>query len=188
MNNLQNDIALFFRRPNDFDSRVGIHSTLYLLRRDTSLCFGYDPNTNQKIGFEALFPATMAVMAGIDLVAKFLYADKKNEVSRRFTDYVAKYIDANFTEELFQLRNSIVHSFGLYSEGKRGKIYYFALTRGIGKLILQASEKNYYVDIELLWKKFENSIELYWQELSASSDLQKIFSDMFPKYGAFPIN
>ncbi|MDP3665244.1 MAG: hypothetical protein Q8R50_01080 [Sediminibacterium sp.] len=183
MDNLQNDIALFFRHPNDFDGKATIHSTLYLLRRDTSMCFGYDPNNNQKINFEALFPATMAVMAGIDLVAKFLYADTKNEVSKRFTDYVVKYIDKNFSEELFQLRNSIVHSFGLYSEGKGGKIYHFILTRGIGKLIQKVNEKTYYVDIEILWNKFEESIELYQQELSNSTDLQQIFIDMFPKYG-----
>lgn len=187
MDNLQNDIELFFRHPNDFDGKANIHSTLYLLRRDTSMCFGYDPNNNQKINFEALFPGTMAVMAGIDLVAKFLYADTKNEVSKRFTDYVVKYIDKNFSEELFQLRNSIVHSFGLYSEGKAGKIYHFILTRGVGKLIQKVNEKTYYVDIEILWRKFEASIELYQQELSNSSDLQQIFIDMFPKYGTVTI-
>ena len=187
MDNIQNDIELFFRHPNDFDGKPDIHSTLYLLRRDTFMCFGYDPNNNQKINFEALFPGTMAVMAGIDLVAKFLYADTRNEVSKRFIDYVVKYIDRNFSEELFQLRNSIVHSFGLYSEGKGGKIYNFVLARGIGKLIQKASAITYYVDIELLWKKFEESIELYQQELAISLDLQKIFIDMFPKYGTVTI-
>jgi len=186
MDNLQNDIALFFRHPNDFDGKSVIHSTLYLLRRDTSMCFGYDPNNNQKINFEALFPATMAVMAGIDLVAKFLYSDK-NAVGKRFTDYVVKYIDITFSEELFQLRNSIVHSFVLYSEGKGGEIYHFVLAKGIGKLIQQATAITYYVDIELLWKQFEESIELYQQELAASLALQKIFIDMFPKYGTVTI-
>lgn len=182
MDNLQNDIALFFRQPNDFDSKSGIHSTLYLLRRDTSMCFGYDPNNNQKINFEALFPATMAVMAGIDLVAKFLYSDKTS-VRKRFKDYVFKYIDITFSEELFQLRNSIVHSFGLYSEGKEGKIYHFVLAKGIEKLIQQATPSTYYIDIELLWKQFEKSILLYQKELVTSLDLQKIFMDMYPKYG-----
>lgn len=187
MDSLQSDIALFFRHPNDFDGRADIHSTLYLLRRDIFLCFGYDPNDNKKINFEALFPGTMAVMAGIDLVAKFLYADTKNKVSERFIDYVGKYIDKNFSEELFQLRNSIVHSFGLYSEGKAGKIYHFVLRRGIGKLIQKANEKTYYVDIELLWKNFEKSLELYQQELANSTELQQIFKDMFPKYGTVTI-
>jgi len=187
MNNLQNDIELFFRHPNDLDGKADSHSTLYLLRRDTSMCFGYDPNNNQKINFEALFPATMAVMAGIDLVAKFLYADTKNEVSKRFKTYVVKYIDKSFSEELFQLRNSIVHSFGLYSEGKAGKIYHFILTRGFRTLIQNENEKTYCVDIEILWRKFEASIELYQQELSNSSDLQQRFIDMFPKYGTVAI-
>jgi len=187
MDNLQNDIELFFRQPNDFDDRTAIYSTLYLLRRDIFMCFGYDPNNNQKINFEALFPGTIAVVAGIDLVAKFLYSDTKNGVSKRFTDYVVKYIDINFSEELFQLRNSIVHSFGLYSEGKAGKIYHFILTRGVGKLIQKINEKTYSVDIEILWKKFEESIELYQKELINSTDLQQIFIDMFPKYGTVTI-
>lgn len=186
-NNLQDDIALFLKHPNDFDGRPGVHSTLYLLRRDASLCFGYDPNNNQKIHFEALFPATMAVLAGIDLVAKFIYRDLPSGVGKRFTDFVSKYIDNTFQEELYQLRNSLLHSFGLYSVARNGKVYHFILARGRGKLIEQVSAKSYLVDIELLWKKFEDAINIYHQELKTSTDLQQNFSEMFPKYGLIEI-
>lgn len=180
---LQERIALFVRNPNDFGGRQGLHSTLYLLRRDASLCFGYDPNNNQKIQFEALFPATMAILAGIDLVAKFIYCDHPKEVGKRYTEYVARYIDNSFQEELYQLRNALLHSFGLYSETRTGKIYHFVLTRGLGKLIVQVSDKSYLIDIETLWKKFEVSVDVYHKELVASADLQQVFSEMFPKYG-----
>jgi len=169
-------------QPNDFDDRVGVHSTLYLLRRDASLCFGYNPNNGQKIQYEALFPATMAVLAGIDLIAKFVYRDRGN-VGDRFRGYVKKYIENNFHEELYQLRNSLLHSFGLYSEGGNKKIYRFVLKRGIRTLIEQDSSGYYFIDVELLWKKFETSISTYNEELIASVDLQQIFSEMFPKYG-----
>lgn len=184
---LQNNISLFIRHPNDFEVRQGVHSTLYLLRRDASLCFGYDPNNNQKIQFEALFPATMAILAGIDLMAKFVYRDLPNEVRERYIKYVSKYIDNSFQEEIYQLRNSLLHSFGLYSETRSGKIYHFVLTKGLDRLIVQASEKSYLVDIVGLWKKFESSIEDYHQDLIYSADLQQVFSDMFPKYGLIGI-
>lgn len=184
---LQNDISLFIRNPNDFEGRQGIHSTLYLLRRDASLCFGYDPNNNQKIQFEALFPATMAILAGIDLLAKFVYRDLPSEVGKRYTEYVSKYIDSKFQEEMYQLRNALLHSFGLYSETRSGKVYHFVLKRGLGKLIVQVSDKSYLIDIEILWKQFEASVETYHKELVASEDLQQIFSEMFPKYGLIGI-
>lgn len=182
---LQNNIALFFRNPNDFEDKIGVHSTLYLLRRDASLCFGYDPNNNHKIHFEALFPAAMAVLAGIDLVAKFVYRDSSG-VGKRYKDYVFKYIDKEFKEELYQLRNALLHSFGLYSETKV-KVYHFILKRRVGKLIEPISDKSYLVDIEFLWRQFEASIEAYHKELVTSADLQQIFSEMFPKYGLIGI-
>jgi hypothetical protein len=183
LNNLQSNIALFLKSPNDFDGREGVHSTLFLLRREASLCFGYDPNNNQKIKFEALFSATMAVLAGIDLVAKFVYRDFASEVGTRFTDFVSKYMDTSFHEELYQLRNSLLHSFGLYSETRNGKVYHFVLARDQGKLVQQVSDKSYLVDVTLLWKKFNESIVIYQRELMASANLQHIFSEMFPKYG-----
>lgn len=180
---LQENIGLFLKHPNDFRGQQGVHSTLYLLRRDASLCFGYDPNNNQRIQCEALFPATMAILAGIDLVAKFVFRDAPNEVGKRYNEYISKYLDNNFKEELYQLRNALLHSFGLYSETRTGKVYHFVLTRGLGKLVVQVSEKSYRVDIEVLWKKFETSLEIYHKELLATADLQQIFSEMFPKYG-----
>lgn len=195
--NSEDNISLFFKNPNDFEGSIGVHSTLYLLRRDASLCLGYDPNNNQKIQFEALFPGTMAILAGIDLVAKFVYRDLPNKVGERYRDYVSEYIgkrlhdeglyDKRLYDKMYQLRNSLLHSYGLYSETSNGKVYHFVLTRGLGKLFEQVSDKSHLVDIEILWKQFEMSLESYHKELLASSDLQQIFSEMFPKYGLIGI-
>lgn len=73
INELDNKMRLFFKSPDDFVGRTGRHSTLYLLRRDVSLCFGIDPNSGNKVDFVALFPGAMAILAGIDLLAKFVY-------------------------------------------------------------------------------------------------------------------
>ncbi len=180
------NVALFFKHPSDFDGGIGNHSTLYLLRRDTYQCFGYNPNNSEKINFQALFPATMAVMAGIDLLAKFLYSDSNNGVSKRFKDYVERYIDDNSKEELYQLRNSLIHSFGLYSEGKQGKIYRFILDRK-GGLVNNLTGDLYVVNIDLLWEKFEKSINLYREDLIQNPSLQQTFMEMFPKYGTIGI-
>jgi hypothetical protein len=58
---LNESIEIFFRHPNDFNNKEGLKSTLYLLRRDISLCMGYDPNNNQKIEYEALWPGIMGL-------------------------------------------------------------------------------------------------------------------------------
>ena len=58
-------------------------------------------------------------MTGMDLLAKFLYGDKPNKVGERFEKCIRE-IDDSLKENdltiLFQLRNSLSHSFGLYSK------------------------------------------------------------------------
>lgn len=189
MTEIERKIDLFFKNPNDFNTHAGIHSTLYLLRRDTSLCLGYDPNNNQKLNFEALFPGTMAILAGIDLLAKFCYGDstKRGEVGKRFRDYIRDYLDNYFAEELYQLRNALLHSFGLYSKANNGKVYNFVLTRGLDRLVKKETEITYLVDINILWKMFEESINKYLKDLRSDETLQRTFLDMFVKYGVIGI-
>lgn len=183
---LRNKIELFFKNPRDFDGKQARYSTLYLLRRDVDLCFGNDPNTGKQVGFSALFPGAMAILAGIDLVAKFIYGDEQSGVSRRYKDYIFNYIDGEFNEELYQLRNALLHSFGLYSK-KGEEIYRFVLVRRTGRLINRLSEEGYQVNIDLLNFQFEKSLEVYREQLMASEQMQSRFDEMFPKYGLISI-
>jgi hypothetical protein len=185
-NQINKQLDIFFRKPEDFSEKKGVLSTLFLLRRDIQTCFGIDPNTNRKIDFEALFPGTIAILAGIDLLAKFVYNDKPNEVGIRYRNYVENYIDKEHYMELYQLRNALLHSFGLYSESG-GKTFRFVLYRGADKLIQDLGKGIHYVDIELLRNKFENSIDIIQQEIRESESLQKNFLDCFAKYGALKI-
>lgn len=179
-------IALFFKNPSDFNGKDQLHSTLYLLRRDTNICFGVNPNDGSKISSAALFPGVMAILAGIDLVAKFNYGDEDQSVSKRFKKYLTEFIDPNFAEELFQLRNSMLHSFGLYSKWK-GNVYRFILLGGLRALVEKHPENIYRVDIVRLWAKFEDSIGMYRTKLMQSLELQLLFNEMFMKYGTITI-
>ena len=74
----------------------------------------------------------MAVMAGVDLVAKFLEGKDNTSVGGRFRKFLEqcfKLASQSDREIIYQLRNSLLHSFGLYSEDSTGRIYRFSLRR-----------------------------------------------------------
>jgi hypothetical protein len=109
-------------------------SNLCLLRRDINTCFGKNPNDpNTTLSFSALWPGTMAILAGIDLLAKFYSGDDNQSKSKtRFKNYTEEYIDRTFFEEIYQLRNSLLHSFGLHSSDNAGNFYRFVLNQENG--------------------------------------------------------
>jgi hypothetical protein len=180
----------FFQVPLYIKNNEIEYSTLYILRRDIRTCFGFNPNDNSKIKYQVLFPGTMAIMAGIDLLSKFHYTDinvKGNKVSDRFKKFVSKYIDFANQEILFQLRNSLLHSFGLYSKDKYGNEYNFILNQNPTTLISSTDNKNYNISIVKLFEKFEESIISYKLDLSKDNELQKNFDQMILKYGQIGI-
>ncbi|HMR42306.1 MAG TPA: hypothetical protein PKC40_00665 [Saprospiraceae bacterium] len=191
-NDLDQNIQFFFRKPEDLDDTEKIYSILFLLRRDIKTCFGINPNDNSKITYEALFPGVMAIMAGIDLLAKFYHGNdttQNGEVGKRFKNYVKIYLVNKNEDEakiIYQLRNSLLHSFGLYSEDRNGNIYKFILNRS-ATFIHKVDKENYKISIIELQKKFEDSIDKYEKELCADFNLQNNFVKMFPKYRALKI-
>lgn len=65
----------------------------------------------------------MTVLAGIDLLGKFYKGDDSpNGVGQRFKNYYEKYIDNKNADTIYQLRNSMLHSFGLISKTKNKTI------------------------------------------------------------------
>jgi hypothetical protein len=166
-------------------------SNLCLLRRDINTCFGKNPNDpNTTLSFSALWPGTMAILAGIDLLAKFYSGDDNQSKSKdRFICYTKKYIDETFSKEIYQLRNSMLHSFGLYGTGKKdkdtkeSKIYRFVLNQDNDYIIKYNSEiDKYYVSIKVLHEKFEESIAEFSKEYQ-TLDSYKNFNELFEKYG-----
>jgi hypothetical protein len=66
-------IALCFRSEKLPNSEK-FNSILYLLRREIKHCFGLNPENDQPNGFYAKWSGTMAIMAGIDLLASMMLA------------------------------------------------------------------------------------------------------------------
>ena len=116
----------FFQSPLQPRSLPGDFGILYLLRRDIIQCLGKNPNTGAALGLQSVWPGAMAILAGIDLLAKYLAGnDDRGGVGKRFREFVkSKYfgpISAGDEETIYQLRNALLHSFGLYSESESKK-------------------------------------------------------------------
>jgi hypothetical protein len=112
--NLDEKLAAFFEDPSRDPQTLlkpgqNLFGNLYLLRRDIETAFKQD----------AKWLGVMGIMAGFDLLAKLYAGTDENTVTERFEDFVNKYVTNNNsvqTDVIYQLRNSLLHSFGLYSK------------------------------------------------------------------------
>jgi len=181
---------IFFRKASERPIIPGTFGVLYLLRRDTLQCLGFDPNTGARNKEPVLWPGGMAILAGIDLTAKFFKGDDNiGGVGQRFKDFIEQnfqHISAGDKETIYQLRNSLLHSFGLYSKTKT-QTYHFILTANNSPLVQQTGSDEYKIDLLSLHQQFENAIEKYATDLNTDSTLQSKFSLMFPNYGSIHI-
>jgi hypothetical protein len=188
----QEDADLFFLSPreNNAQNRFAV---LYLLRRDIDLCMGIDPNTGKDLrpSYKALWPGAMAILAGVDLLAKFFAgSDEAGEVGKRFRGFLECCFNVKRAEDrnvIYHLRNSLLHSFGLYSQDMK-KVYRFFLTdKGTGPLVSQKAGDRYYVDLRVLHREFEKAVELYREKLNGDDKLKEKFTKMFGNYGCIYI-
>jgi hypothetical protein len=183
MTAIANDIDLFFQDPETEPSSPGRFGVLYLLRRDIKQCI----TTGQ-----ILWPATMAILAGIDLLGKFYAGEDGRGVGRRFRSFIDNYfqpISSDDAETIYQLRNALLHSFGLYSKSRANNYFFSLILPEAGPLVQRhpQNREQYLISITALYDKFETAIERYRTELEADSDLQDKFSKMFPYYGAISV-
>ncbi len=174
------DVGLFFKDPRIGPTLPDEFGTLYLLRRDIQSCM------DAKI----LWPGAMCIMAGIDLLGKCLDGNDSNgKISDRFCNFAGKYIHLSSSESeiLYQLRNSLLHSFGLYSNSKQGKILFRLEANGNKVLIDQIAANHFRIDIICLHEHFEKAVAEYHRDMLLSRDLQDKFARMFVPYGKIPI-
>lgn len=181
---------LFFEAPHIHPPPPADYGVLHLLRRDICLCLGWDPMTSSPTSHPTFWPGGMAILAGIDLMAKF-YAgnDIIGQVGPRFRAFIKRYFQPLSTgdeETVYQLRNALLHSFGLYSNS-RERIYKFKLSAQGSPLIQHFPPDQYQIDLLTLHDRFERSIQLYVTDLNTNSTLQSNFTAMFPKYGVIHI-
>jgi uncharacterized protein YbgA (DUF1722 family) len=191
------DIDFFFRSPRT-GPEEGPFSQLYLLRRDIDTCFGTDPNTGDPTPHcKAIWPGTMTVLTGVDLLGQFLAGDDTHingGVGGRFKSFLQQYMQmsASDAEVIYQLRNALLHTFGLYAEKINGRdrvtaTYHFTLGGEVPNLLAVTSADHYQVDVQCLRERFETAVGLYERELRNQthvipSRLNDNFQLMFRKY------
>lgn len=179
---------LFFMSPREHPKPPQWFSVLYLLRRDIDQCMGLDPDTGCSSNSQALWPGAMAILAGIDLLGKFFAgSDDRGDVSKRFQEFLAEFRQALSASErytIYQLRNALLHSFGLYSKSSSGRVYRFFLTaEGQALVSNPRTDECYFVDLRMLHQNFEEAIQAYQAKLKSKPDLQQKFRAMFTNYG-----
>jgi hypothetical protein len=170
-------IEMFFRDPNEEPETSGEFGTLYLLRRDINQCF------NNSI----IWPATMCILAGFDLLGKF-YAgnDRSGCVGERFRNFVNNFVlenqDQTESKVLYYLRNSMLHSFGLYANR-----HHIVLDQNETAFISK-NEDTYTISTFFLRRMFESGIEKFRRALAPGNDEAIArFDSMFGRYGSIRI-
>ena len=178
-------LEMFFRDPAEEPQLPGTLGTLYLLRRDIR-------DLQNALPEAAIWPRTMLVLAGIDLVAKF-YCDNDNQrrVGGRFKTFVRERIThaspnaEGEAETVYQLRNSLLHSFGLYSQG-RGRTYRFVVTHGSGNVLMtndSANPEKWLVNLAVLQSRFEDAVMEYDRTLRSGEAPHPFSEALFDRYG-----
>lgn len=183
MTKIQDDIDLFFTNPSIEPKPPSVFSVLYLLRRDIKQCI------NAK---QILWPATMAILAGVDLLGKFYAGEDGRGVGNRFRNFVDRYfqpISSEDAETVYQLRNALLHSFGLYSKSSGGEYYFTLVLPEAGPLVVEhiRTKGRYLISIIALYNKFEMAIQSYHSDLETDSGLQDNFGKMYNRYGTIHI-
>jgi len=203
-NNINESIRKFFEdttENHDVSKDIYEFSILYLLVRDIQTCLNINPSIklNEKfkcgeckneINVRAQWPAIMGILAGIDLLGKFYDGSDSSgvgDVGTRFKKFLIKFFRTTQKESdaLYKLRNSMLHSFGLYStsykfmllESKYEKFIEFKTIRTPPPAELAI------INVEKLYNKFMKSISLYQNSLKRDSALRQKFSDIFQHYG-----
>jgi hypothetical protein len=191
-------ISDFFRDPRNVSTGLGYFSSLYLLRRDSAQCLGFDPNTFQSLPDgtpRALWPGLMATFAGIDLLGKF-YSDNddRGQVTARFTCYLRSFVlpsEAAFVDPIWRLRNSMMHSFGLYGGNINGHEEWYVLSTSLPQLLneqIQFNERYVYLDIIQFWRRFETSIQNFQTWLLTNYASLQNFPTLLRRYGFTPVS
>ena len=145
-----------------------------------------------KCQVQTIWTGVMGIMAGFDLLAKYYSGgDKHNESGERFVCFIKKYVSINQSEIIYQLRNSLLHSFGLYSykiiKDKQTKAettieWHFTLaTNPNSQLVVIESKDHYRIDVLELHRLFERSVDLFKKEYPTLNSYSKFkhFSDLY---------
>ena len=177
-----NQIEFFFKDPAMAPVRPGDNSTLYLLRRDVNDCIPQN---------RCLFLGVMGILAGVDLIAKFLAGQDGGGLGSRFKRFLRDYfppLNPGEDETLYQLRNSLLHSFGLYSRSRSGRDFHFLVTPRGANLLEDAGQDTFLVGVNPLHERFETAVNKFAGDVRTRDDLKNNFGLMFSKYGSIHVS
>lgn len=180
-------VELFFGRCVPKKPKApGTYGILHILR--------YDLRTNMAGRRPLLWYAAFCIFAGIDLLGKF-YAGNDDDrfngcplVRARFNGFIGDFFDVNDYDndydKLWCLRNSLMHSFGLYDKKNNIK---FVLVAKKYPLVVDKGEidgfRRYQIDLLSLYEQFELSVKKYRDQLVANEILRGNFEKMYEYYG-----
>lgn len=193
---LKANIDFFFTPPTTPPVKgPHVYSQLYLLRRDIFTCLGIDPTTQVAYStlkdcpnFQARWPGIMTIMTGIDLLGQYNEGDDRHgDSGPRFKRFLKEFTDINSEHRpiLWQLRNALIHTFGLYTQDSNNRDYYFSLITDKDCLdCIEELEGNkiYRIGDIQLHGMFESSVNKYHEKLLKTHSLQENFEKIFPKH------
>lgn len=172
---MSTEIEIFFKDPNDVPDFSNEFGTLCLLRGDINRCFDNS----------IIWPATMCILAGFDLLGKFHAGnDEQHHAGERFRNFLNTFVLENPQEAdvLYLLRNSMLHSFGLYDNR-----HHMVLDQNETTFI-SITENTYRISTSLLRRKFENGIANFKCALApGNNEAIARFNSMFGLYGSIRI-
>lgn len=179
------DLIDFCFKAENKKKDESLNSILYLLRREIKHCFGINPDNETKNGIYVKWPGTMAIMAGIDLLSKYHSGTLDFKVGPRFKIFLKEFWNLNDDEQevIWQLRNSLCHSFSLYSISDKGKEYRFELAETSDNLIANISQDTYRIALNKLLEFFFDGIIKYHSAVSKSDDLKTKLVSVLRKIG-----
>ncbi len=130
-----------------------------------------------------LWPGAMCIMAGIDLLGKCLDGnDSFGGTGKRFCNFAVKYfhLSSSQAEPLYQLRNALLHSFGLISNVKSEHCSFQLQAAGSSILISLLAPNCFKVDLICLHDQFETAVSEYHRDLLATPSCRKTSHLCFP--------
>lgn len=167
-------IEFIFRDP-DLDADPNNNSQLYLLRRDIDRCLCQ--NKGCKNTEKILWPATLSIFAGIDLLATYYNNLKFNIEShhkKRFECFLSNFFDLedDLINALYRFRCAIVHNYGLIATNK-GVDYRFDFNylETDKELIKKLDTRYFYVSLYILDINFRKAIDSLKQYLLDDKNL-----------------
>ena len=191
--NLIDKIDLFFNKPSSSGIHPTTYSHLHLARRHINICLCIDPAPPIHT-FQAIWPAAMAILAGIDLLSLYRFGGSKSS-NKKFIEFCEKYLDLKWDdgETIYMFRNALIHTYGLYSvneinsSSNYNNTYKFKVVydESINWLIEPSTSVTgtYCINLHELYKKFESAIYKYHSDVKIVPICMQNFEDKFDELG-----